>query len=214
MRFLVDELLILTILLSVFALSTVRLGTTIRTFRAQSFVLAILCLLLHHGTVSVHQFLVAAATVAIKVWLVPMFLFRAIRDVAIRREVEPLIGFGTSLFLGSMLVALAFAVSARLPMPEDAGSRLLLPASLSTFLLGFLLIISRSKAVTQVVGYLIVENGIFLFGLSLVRQMPLLVEMGVFLDVFVGAFVMGIVVFRIHREFDHMDTHNLTALKD
>ena len=75
-------------------------------------------------------------------------------------------------------------------------------------------LVTRTKAVTQVVGYLFVENGIYLFGVSLVAEMPVLVEMGILLDVFVGVFVMGIVMFRINREFDHLDTQNLTALKD
>jgi hydrogenase-4 component E len=89
-----------------------------------------------------------------------------------------------------------------------------MPASLSTLLLGLLVLVTRTKAVTQVVGYLFVENGIFLFGVSLVADMPVLVETGILLDVFVGVFVMGIVIFRISREFDHLDTQNLTALKD
>jgi hydrogenase-4 component E len=214
MRFLTDSILILTILLSVFALATARIGMTIRTFAVQSFLIAFLPWLVHGGVPGFHQVLLAVGTIAVKVVLIPMYLFRAIRDVAIRRDVAPLIGYGTSLFAGSILVALAFAISASLPVPMHVASTLLLPASLSALLLGLLLLISRSKAVTQVVGYLMLENGIFLFGVSLVVEMPLLVEMGILLDVFVGVFVMGIVIFRINREFDHMDTHNLTALRD
>jgi hydrogenase-4 component E len=150
----------------------------------------------------------------IKVWLIPRFLFRAIRDVAIRRDVEPLISYGASLLACVVLVALAFGLSAKLPVPTGIASHLLLPASLSTLMIGLMLLISRTKAVTQVVGYLILENGIYLFAIALVVEMPLLVEMGILLDIFVGVFVMGIVIFRIHREFDHMDTHNLTALRD
>jgi len=213
-NFLVESILILTILFSVFALSTARLGMTIRIFGIQSFFLAFLPALLHGGSAGFHEILILCGTLTIKVWLIPRYLFRAIRDVQIRRDVEPLIGFGTSLLLGALLVAAAFGVAASLPLPVGIASPLLLPASLSTFLLGFLLIVSRTKAVTQVVGYLVAENGIFLFGVSLVSQMPLLVEMGILLDIFVGVFVMGIVIFRIHREFDHMDTHNLTMLMD
>ncbi|HEX2970775.1 MAG TPA: NADH-quinone oxidoreductase subunit K [Tepidisphaeraceae bacterium] len=74
--------------------------------------------------------------------------------------------------------------------------------------------ISRTKAITQVIGYLVLENGIFLFGLTLVRQMPILVELGILLDVFVGVFVMAIVVYHIRRTFDHMDTDELDQLKE
>jgi hydrogenase-4 component E len=212
MSFLTDCILIGTILLSVFMLSTARLGMTIRSFAVQSFLLAFLPSLVHEA--GFHQILILVGAILIKSYLIPRFLFRAIREVSIRRDVQPVIGFGTSLLVGSLLVALAFAVSANLPLPVGVASALLLPASLSTVLLGFLLIVSRAKALLQVVGYLVVENGIFLFGVSLVQEMPLLVEMGILLDVFVAVFVMGIVIFRINREFDHMDTTNLTMLKD
>jgi hydrogenase-4 component E len=214
MSFLIDSILILAILLSVFALGASRLGMTIRIFAIQSFLIAFLPWFLHGGTPGFHQLLLLVGTVVVKAFVIPSFLFWAIRDVSMRRDMAPLIGFGTSLFVGSLLVALAFIISANLPLPTGIASSLLLPASLSTLLLGLLLIISRTKAVTQVVGYLIVENGIFLFGVSLVLEMPLLVEMGILLDLFVAVFVMGIVIFRIHREFEHMDTNNLTVLRD
>jgi len=122
--------------------------------------------------------LLAAGTVAIKVVLIPRLLFRAIRDVSIRRDVNPLIGYGSSLFRGRPpdrprvrgLRGTAAALGRRVA--------LLVPASLSDAALGLLLLISRTKAVTQVVGYLIVENGIFLFGTSLLVEMPTLVRWG------------------------------------
>ena len=80
--------------------------------------------------------------------------------------------------------------------------------------MGLLILVSRVKAITQVVGYLVVENGIFLFGLTLLHEMPLMVELGILLDVFVGVFVMAIVVYHMRREFDHMDTHMLDRLKE
>jgi hydrogenase-4 component E len=81
-------------------------------------------------------------------------------------------------------------------------------------LIGLLVLVSRLKAITQVVGYLVLENGIFLFGLLLLEQMPVLVELGILLDLFVAVFIMGIVVHHIRREFDHMDTHLLDAVKE
>ena len=85
---------------------------------------------------------------------------------------------------------------------------------LSTLLLGLLILVGRSKAISQVVGYLMVENGIFLFGMILTSQMPFIVEVGILLDVFTGVLVMGIFAYRIQRTFDHMDTHNMLSLKD
>lgn len=214
MRFAADTILIAAILLSVVTLATSRVGMIIRAFALQSVLIAFLPWLLHEGKPGFHQIAVISGTLVVKGILIPWFLFRAIRGISIRRDVGVLVGYGTSLFLAAILVALAFAISATLPLPTGIGSAILMPASLSTLLLGLLILVTRTKAVTQVVGYLFVENGIFLFGVSLVSEMPVLVETGILLDVFVGVFVMGIVIFRISREFDHLDTQNLTALKD
>jgi hydrogenase-4 component E len=99
------------------------------------------------------------------------------------------------------------------PLPEHAGS-LLVPGSIASVLTGFILLIGRVKAISQVCGYLILENGIYLFGLLLIRSMPLLVEAGFLLDLTVGVFVIGIIVDRIQRAFDSLDTRKLTALRE
>ncbi len=209
-----DAILITAILLSLFTLATSRVGMIIRAFALQSLLIALLPWLLHEGPPGFHQIAVLVGTAGVKGLLIPWVLFRALRGVAIRRDVGVLVGHGTSMVLAVALVALAFALSGALPVPTGVASELLLPASLSTLLLGLLVLVTRAKAVTQVMGYLFVENGIYLFGVSLVARMPILVETGILLDVFVGVFVMGIVIFRINREFDHLDTQNLTALED
>ena len=100
-------------------------------------------------------------------------------------------------------------MSSRLPIPLSPVSPYLLPVSTSTVLIGLLTLMTRVKAITQVIGYLVLENGVFLLGLLLVRQMPLVVELGILLDVFVGVFVMTIVVHHIGRTFEHVDTRRL-----
>ena len=103
---------------------------------------------------------------------------------------------------------------AALPLlPEHAGS-LLVPGALASVLTGFILLIGRTKAISQVCGYLILENGIYLFGLLLIHSTPLLVEAGILLDLTVGVFVIGIIVDRIQRAFDSLDTRKLTALRE
>jgi hydrogenase-4 component E len=94
------------------------------------------------------------------------------------------------------------------------ASPLVLPLALATILIGLFLIVSRRKAIMQVVGYLVLENGVFIFGVALAQEEPFLVEMGVLLDVFVAVFIMGIMIFHISREFDHIDVDQLTSLKD
>ena len=137
------------------------------------------------------------------------------REAAIQHEVEPLIGFIPSLLLGALGTGLAVVFSAdAAARPRARRHRCSLPASLATVLTGFLMLTTRRKAITQVVGYLVLENGIFVFGLALLEAMPFLVEVGVLLDLFVGVFVMGIIINHISREFASIDTQQLDGLKE
>src|SRR5204863_2282585 len=101
-----------------------------------------------------------------------------------------------------------------LPLAEEHKHALLVPASLSTVWTGFLMLTTRKRAILQVLGYLLLENGIFLFGLLLLEAMPLLVEAGVLLDLFTGVFVMGIIIQHIHKEFASQSTQFLVSLKE
>ena len=136
------------------------------------------------------------------------------RAANIDREIEPFISFVPSLLLGAGGTIAAVAFARMLPLlPEHAGS-LLVPGALASVLTGFVLLIGRAKAISQVCGYLILENGIYLFGLLLIHAMPLLVEAGILLDLTVAVFVIGIIVDRIQRAFDSLDTRKLTALRE
>jgi hydrogenase-4 component E len=213
-RFAIDNVLVLVLLLDLAMLAAGRLATCIRIFAVQCVALAMLPVaadLLHGEGPGVHALILAAGTVGLKVVLIPWILMRTIRMGEIQRGIEPFIGFTASVMVGAVMVVGSFYVGSRLKLPGESISDLLVPVSLSTLLVGMLILISRSKAITQVVGYLVLENGIFIFGLSLTRQMPILVELGILLDVFVGVFVMAIVVYHIRREFDQTDTHALTA---
>jgi len=175
-------------------------------------ILAGLPLALYPGF-SAHQIGLAAGTLLVKAVILPAFLLRAIREAAVRREMEPLIGFTASMLLGAGALAIAFSIGPRLPLPE-VESEMLVPVALATVVIGLLVLTTRRKAVSQVVGYLILENGIYVFGLSQVERVPFLVEAGVLLDIFVGVFIMGIVVFHINREFDSLDSARLTELRE
>jgi hydrogenase-4 component E len=209
----VDALLVVVLLLNFFMLGTSRMRSIINGSAAQGIVLGAVALFAH-GELGLQPVLVAAGAVVLKGVLIPWMLFRALRDVAIRREVEPLIGFIPSLLTGALGTGLAILFAHTLPLAEEHVGSLLVPTSLSTVLTGFILLTTRKKAITQVVGYLILENGVFIMGLTLINAMPFLVEIGVLLDLLVAIFVMGIIINHIQREFASLDTTHLSQLKE
>jgi hydrogenase-4 component E len=210
-----DLLFVLVVVIDLFLLASSRLGAAIRTVAMQGALLGLLPLALLDERHSLgHAVVLAVGALAIKGFLVPWMMFRAIREASIRREVEPIVGFVPSMVLGGIGVALAFAFSSRLPLPNPAAHPYLVPTALATVWSGLLLVVSRKKAVNQVLGFLVLENGVFVFGLLISDFMPIMVEAGVLLDLFAAVFVMGIVMFHINREFSSLDTEKLSALKD
>lgn len=199
--------------LNLLALGSNRLPAVIRAMSVQGMALGVMPLLMEEH-LDWRVLAVAIATVAGKGFLIPGLLRRAMRAAQIDREVEPIVGFVPSLLLGAGGTIAAVAFAQTLPLlPEHTGS-LLVPGSLASVLTGFVLLIGRAKAISQVCGYLILENGIYLFGLLLIHATPLMVEAGILLDLTVGVFVIGIIVDRIQRAFDSLDTRKLTALRE
>ncbi len=209
-----DLVFILVVVIDLFLLASSRLGAAIRTVAIQGALLGLLPLLLFtQGDALGHALILALGALAVKGVVIPRMMFSAIREAAIRREMEPILGFVPSMVLGGIGIALAFAFASRLPLPDPAHP-FLVPTALSTVWAGLLLVVSRKKAVNQVLGFLVLENGVFVFGLLLSEIMPVMVEAGVLLDLFAAVFVMGIVMFHINREFSSLDTEKLSALKD
>jgi hydrogenase-4 component E len=199
--------------LNLLALGSSRLPAVIRAMSAQGVILGAMPVLMEHE-LDWRVALIAVATIAGKGVVIPSLLRRAMRTVQIDRELEPLIGYVPSLLLGAGGTIAALALAQALPLlPEHQGS-LLVPGALATVFTGFILLIGRNKAISQVCGYLILENGIYIFGLLLIKAMPLMVEAGVLLDLTVGVFIIGIIVDRIQRAFDSLDTRKLTALRE
>ena len=198
----VDASCIIVVFLSLIILSNSRVAAMIRVFAFQSFVLGLLPFFLHASGISSRVIIISLVTIILKAALVPFILFWAIRHVSMRSEIKPIIGFGASIIFGALVIAGAFWISLSLKLPGKPFSDLILPCSLSTVLLGFMIMVTRTRAVTQVLGYLILENGIFLFAVSLFDEMPALIEMGILLDIFVAVFIMAIVVNHINEEFE------------
>ena len=208
-----SELALLLVVLSNFVvLGTSRLSACIRAIALQGILLGALPFLLH-PVMSAHTVSLGIGTAVIKAGILPWFLRWAIREAAVRREVEPRIGYMASMILGAVALAIAFAVASALPL-ELVETDLLVPVALVTVMIGLIVLTTRAKAITQVVGYLMLENGIYLFGLTQSQRVPFLVEIAVLLDVFVAVFIMGIVVFHINREFDSISSERLTELRD
>lgn len=207
-----ELVLILVVLANFVVLGTARLSTCVRAVAFQGVLLGLAPLVLFPGW-SWHRAALAVGTIAVKGVVVPRFLLWAIREAAVRREVEPRIGYVPSLLIGTVALAFAFALAGRWPLPVTGGA-LIVAVAVTTVIHGLFVLTSRRKAVTQVVGYIMMENGIYLVGLTQAERVPFLVELGVLLDVFVGVFIMGIVVFHINREFDSIDASRLAEVPE
>ena len=212
-----DFLLLLVAALSLGIVATSRLASCVRASAIQGVALSLLPLALWGGALDRHLVpvvLMSLGALAIKAVVIPILLTRAIREANVRREVEPFISLHFSVLVAAVLVGFSFWLATFLVLPRPAPSKLLVPVAFATLLVGFLVLVSRRQAVTQVVGYLMLENGVFIFGQTLVDEIPFAVELGILLDLLVGVFVMGIAIYHISREFDHIDTEQLSALKD
>ena len=208
-----DTLMVLLVFTNLRVLGSSRMGACIRTVAAQGFLLGLLPLLAHPDRIAPRIMFLSGMSVALKAIGFPWLLFRALRGAKVRREMEPYVGYSLSLLVGVAAFALSLWIGSQLPLPNRAVSPLLVPVAFSTMLVGLFVIVSRRKALSQVLGYLMFENGIYAFGVGVAYEAPLLVELGVLLDVFVAVFVMGILIFHISREFDRLDTERLSSLR-
>lgn len=212
-----DFLLLIVVALSLSIVASSRLTSCVRASALQGVALALLPLALWGRVFDRHVVSIAAMSIgalAVKAVVIPLLLFRAIREANVRREAEPFISLHFSVLIAAALVGFSFWLGTVLVLPKPAPTPLLVPMAFATLLIGFLVLVSRRKAVTQVVGYLMLENGIFIFGQTLVEEIPFAVEVSILLDLLVGVFVMGIAINHISREFEHIDTEQLSTLKD
>jgi len=207
-----DLVLAAVALSNLLLLASSRLRPCIRVVAAQGVLVGLLPALA--PAPGLRAALLCLVVIALKGLVFPRLLERAMQVAEVRREVEPFVGYPVSVLLGLLALGASFRVGARFPgldaQPPDAR---VLSISLATLLTGLLVIVSRRKALSQVLGYLVVENGVYAFGLAMVEGVPLMLELGILLDVFAAVFVMGIVVCHISREFDHIDADRLNALK-
>jgi hydrogenase-4 component E len=200
----------LTILLIV----RTRLEGQVRVFGLQSLVLALLSALIALYTGSLELFGVGLALLVIKGMIIPRVLHRAVAKIGIIRVATPYLGTAPAIIICALLTIVAFYVMAPIAASNPLPTADAMPLAFAGVLIGFFIMVNRRRAVTQILGFLMLENGIFLLALLATYGVPFIVEMGVFLDVLVAVLIMEVFVYHIKDNFDSIDVGELGTLKE
>ena len=209
------NLLASMLLLIAFAmLSQRRILSLINLFAWQGLVLSLSTFVVAYTTDQYHLYYSAGLTLLLKVLVLPWLLHRLIRKLNVRWDVETLINIPTTMLVGIGLVIFAFNLAAPISQLSESITRGLIGIALASVLLSLLMMLTRRKAVPQVVGFLAMENGLFFAATSATHGMPLVVELGIALDVLVATFIFGIFFFQIRETFDSLDISHMEKLKD
>ena len=203
------------ILLLAFAmLAQRRMLSLVHLFALQGFCLCLATLTAAVSTGNSHLYYSAGLTLVLKVLALPWILHRLVRQLNVKGEVEALINIPTTMLVGIVLVMVAFNVALPLSELSQTITRGTLGIALAVIMLAFLMMITRQKAISQVVGFLSMENGLFLAATSATYGMPRVVELGIALDVLVGMIILGVFFFQIRDQFDSLDIRHMERLKD
>jgi hydrogenase-4 component E len=210
----VNLLAALMLLIAFAMLSQRRILSLINLFAAQGVVLAASTFVVAYSTGHADLYLSGVITVVAKVIALPLILHWLIRRLNVRWDVETLINIPTIMLIGIALVIFAFNLAQPISEMASTVTRSTLGIAMACVMLAFLMMITRRKAVPQVIGFLAMENGLFFAATSATYGMPMVVELGIALDVLVGSFIFGIFFFQIREQFDSLDTHHMERLKD
>ena len=203
------------LLLLAFAMITQRrIVNLIHLFTAQGFTLALATLDVGYLTAQHHLYASAAATLLLKVILLPFLLHRLTHRLQVRWDVEPLLNTPMTMLVGILLVVFAFNMATPIAALAESVARSTLGIALASVLLSFLMMITRNKAVPQVIGFLSMENSLLFAATAATNGMPMLVELGIALDVLMGFLILGVFMFQIREQFDSLDIHHLERLKE
>ncbi len=211
---LINLLAAVILMLSFAMISQRRIASLINLFALQGAALVVASALLGYAGHNPDLYVSAGLTLALKVILIPWLLYRVIRKLNVRWDVEPLINVPTLMLAGIALVIFSFSLAlpvSRLSSSIAGGS---LGIALACVLLSFMMMITRSRAVPQVIGFLSMENGLIFAATAATNGMPMIVEFGIALDVLVGILILGVFMFQIREQFDSLDIQNLEQLKE
>jgi hydrogenase-4 component E len=203
------------LLLLAFAMLTQRrVLSLIDLFAMQGLALAVSTAVVAYGTHQPHLYWSAGLTLALKVVLLPWLLHRLIRQLDVKWDVEGLINVPTTMLVGIVLVVFAFNLALPISQLSHTVTRATLGIAMASVMLAFLMMITRRKAVPQVIGFLAMENGLFFAATSATYGMPMVVELGIALDVLVGMVILGVFFFQIREQFDSLDLKHLERLRE
>ena len=191
-----------------------RILSLVHLFMAQGATLVIATAVMGYVTEQPHLYVSAGLTFVLKVIVIPMLLMRVIDRLDVRWDVETLINIPTTMLIGILIVILSFNLALPISKLSSTLARGTLGIALACVLLSFLMMITRAKALPQVIGFLAMENGLFFAATSTAHGMPMVVELGIGLDVLIGVLILGIFMFQIREQFDSLDISNLEKLKD
>jgi hydrogenase-4 component E len=210
----INLLAALLLLIAFGMLSQRRVLSLINLFALQGLVLSVSTAAVAYASDQHHLYFSAALTLLLKVLVLPWILHRLIRRLNVKWDVETLFNIPATMLVGIVLVVFAFTLAA--PISQMAGTitRSTLGIAMASVLLSFLMMITRSKAVPQVIGFLAMENGLFFAATSATYGMPMVVEFGIALDVMVGMVILGVFFFQIRERFDSLDIRHLEKLKE
>lgn len=202
------------LLLAFAMLSQRRILSLVHLFTLQGAVLVLATTVVGFVTAQPHLYVSALLTLLLKVVLIPLLLHRVVARLNVRWDVEPLLNIPTTMLVGIALVIFAFNLGAPIAQLSSSVARGTLGIALASVLLSFLMMITRTKAVAQVIGFLAMENGLFFAATSATYGMPMVVELGIALDVLIGTLILGVFMFQIREQFDSLDIHHLERLKE
>ena len=205
------NLLTVLLLFTAFLITRVAsLRLSIQILMVQSVAVAVACVWSVLEAEAFHTYIAAILTVVIKVWMIPYALFRVVKRLRDERESNPILSPNQTSLAAALVLAVAYGF---LDEALPGVSRDILAGALAVFLIGLLIMITRRQAVLQIIGLIMMENGIYLLGLSMTKGLPLIIEFGVFFDVLIAVIVLGILTWRLKLSFMTTDTSVLRKLK-
>jgi hydrogenase-4 component E len=204
----------LLLLLAFAMLSQRRIVTLVNLLALQGALLCVATLLLAWRTGESHLYVSAALTLGLKVMFLPWLLNRLIRRLDVYWDTESIINTGGTMLIGVGIVIFSFGLAQPISALASTATRSSIGIAVAVILLAFLTMITRRKAMSQVIGFLSMENGLFFGAMSATYGMPMIVELGVALDVLVAMLVLGVFFFQIREQFDSLDLHHLESLKE